>query len=161
MSLFLISDANILFDVEAGGLTTALFQLSFTLKIPDILFEQELGERYQHLLEQGLDKTALSSDSVKYVLTLTNRYSKISRNDCFALALAKQEACDLLTGDMFLRKAAENEQLKVKGTIWLIEQMILQNQLSVTEAENAYQKMGAADRRLPWDKVKISLKKFK
>jgi predicted nucleic acid-binding protein len=37
-----------------------------------------------------------------YAMQLTGTYTQASRNDCFALALAKQEQCPLLTGDMAL-----------------------------------------------------------
>ncbi len=41
-----------------------------------------------------------------YGMELTQRYTNSSRNDCFALALARQEKCLLLTGDKALRNAA-------------------------------------------------------
>lgn len=160
MKQVLISDANILFDIEDGRLTPILFQLSFVLLIPDVLFIEELGTRYQHLVEQGLRLSELSSHAVNNAYHLVNRYNRVSRHDCFALALAKQENCPLLTGDRSLRKAAKRERIPVMGTIWLVEQMILEGKLTRTQAQQAYDKMKASDRRLPWDKVEESLNSF-
>lgn len=80
-----------------------------------------------------------------------------SMNDCFALALAKQEQCPLLTGDMALRKAAEKEAILVQGTLWVVEQLITHDVLSVEEAQAAYDKMAKAGRRLPWTLAKQRL----
>src|SRR3972149_5500331 len=48
--LLLISDANILIDMEDGNLIPVIFQLPYEIAVPDILFELELRERHSHLL---------------------------------------------------------------------------------------------------------------
>ncbi len=44
--LLLISDANILIDIEDGNLTSVIFRLPYEIAVPDILFELELRERH-------------------------------------------------------------------------------------------------------------------
>ena len=39
----LISDANVLIDMEVGGLIELMFKLPFEFQTPDILFEEELA----------------------------------------------------------------------------------------------------------------------
>ena len=51
--LLLISDANILIDIEDGNLISVIFQLPYEIAVPDILFELELRERHSHLLQAG------------------------------------------------------------------------------------------------------------
>ena len=58
----LISDANVLIDMEVGGLIQPMFQLPYQFHTPDILFEEELDEQHAYLLEMGLIKAPLSSD---------------------------------------------------------------------------------------------------
>jgi len=103
----LISDANILIDLEEGLLLDQIFALPFVFKIPDVLFVEELSEQHGHLLALGLQLGELREDSMQQIFQLTQTYSQPSRNDCFALALAKQENCPLLTGDRNLRRTAE------------------------------------------------------
>lgn len=146
----LISDANILIDMEEGGLLTPMFNLPYIFSIPDILFYEELEEEHEHLLELGLRLDELDGDTVMYGVQLIEQYRKPSRNDCFALALAKQEACPLLTGDRDLKIAAEKEAIVVMGTIWLVTQLVSQNLIDVDIARAAYLKMKASGRRLPW-----------
>ncbi len=91
-------------------------------------------------------------------MTLTQKYTHPSRNDCFALALAKQENCPLLTGDQALRTAAEEEAVMVQGTLWIVEQMIRQNFLNIKQAREAYQRMKECKHRLPWSLAETKLK---
>jgi len=153
----LISDANILIDLEEGELIERLFQLPFKFSIPDILFEEELDEQHSYLLELGLELKELPGDSMLYGMELTQRYTNPSRNDCFALALAKQENCPLLTGDKALRSAAANEAIVVQGTLWVVEQLVRQQLVSIDQARAAYEKMKQAGRRLPWTLAETKL----
>jgi len=50
----LISDANILIDLEEGQLIELTFQLPYQFTIPDILFVEELETEHQYLLDKGL-----------------------------------------------------------------------------------------------------------
>jgi len=146
----LISDANILIDLEEGRLIELMFYLPYQFAIPDILFVEELEEEHEHLLEKGLKLSSLSGETMVYAMELIPRYTKASRNDCFALALAAQEQCTLLTGDRALRDAAETETVMVRGTLWLVELMVRQGLINIEQAREAYQRMKDAGRRLPW-----------
>jgi len=146
----LISDANILIDLEEGLLIEAMFTLPYQFAIPDILFVEELEAEHEYLLEKGLFLSELSSETMCYAMELIPRYTRASRNDCFALALAAQEECTLLTGDKALRNAAESESVMVKGSLWLVEIMVRQGVINVEQARHAYLRMKESGRRLPW-----------
>lgn len=93
----------------------------------------------------------LSGDYVDYAVSLPPKYgSRPSHNDYLALALAKQEGCDLLTGDQDLRRAAFGEKVGVKGSIWLLCAMVENHLLTVDGALAALDRMHEAKRRLPW-----------
>ena len=42
----LISDANILIDMDDSGLLSSLFKLPYEFVTPDVLFEEELKEKF-------------------------------------------------------------------------------------------------------------------
>lgn len=147
----LISDANIFIDLEDGGLLYKLFRLQFTFKTPDILYSEELEAQHSHLIECGLQLTGLNEESMSYAMALVVQSSGPSTIDCLALASAKQEGCPLLTGDNALRKLAESEGVIVKGTLWIVEQMVRSQVISKEEAHEAYLKMKSSGRRLPWE----------
>jgi predicted nucleic acid-binding protein len=148
--LLLISDANILIDIEDGHLTPFIFRLPYEIAVPDILFELELKERHSELLEAGLKVKSLTPESVKKTEFLTEQYPRPSMMDHSALALAIQEKCLLLTGDKDLRIAAKKEGIRVHGTIWIVEQLLNQKLIELQKARNCFDKMKAKGSRLPW-----------
>ena len=146
----LISDANILIDLEEGQLLEHFFRLPYQFKVPDILFEEELKTHHGHLLGVGLQVGELTAEAMLDAVGLIQKHGAPSRNDCFALALARQEQCPLLTGDRALRSAADEEAVIVKGSLWVVEQMVIHNVIDKTQARQAYDRMRDSGRRLPW-----------
>lgn len=146
----LISDANILIDLEEGELLNAFFRLPYRFSIPDILYYEELEIQHSHLLALGLELGELTPETLTYAVELIEQARGPSRNDCFALALAKQEDCPLLTGDRALKVLAHNSNVIVMGTIWVVEELVQRGVIDVTVARNAYTRMRNNGRRLPW-----------
>ena len=108
--LLLISDANILIDMEAGELMEKLFLLPLQFAMPDILYWEEIEPGTQGLEELGLRILEVTGEYVRYASGLPEKYGVApSPNDYLALALAKQEGCPLLTGDQNLKAAAQAE----------------------------------------------------
>ncbi len=149
----LISDANILIDIEHGNLTSAVFCLPYEITVPDVLFELELKEKHSHLLTIGLKVKSLTSVFVKKIEDLRTRYPQPSIMDHMALALAQQENCPLLTGDKALRTAAKIEGVEVHGTIWIVEQLLTRKLIEHQTARNGFESMKNQESRLPWDAV--------
>ena len=151
--LLLISDANILIDMEDGSLIPVIFQLPYEIAVPDILFELELRERHSHLLQAGLKVKSLTAESVKKTEFLIQQYPRPSMMDHSALALALQERCSLLTGDKDLRVAAQKEGVEVHGTIWIIEKLLNQKMIQQSQAKGSFDAMKIKGSRLPWGDV--------
>lgn len=155
----LISDANVLIDMEAGALMETLFRLPMKFGIPDLLYYEEIEPGIAGLEDLGLQVMEVSGDFVAYAEQLPSRHNhllpakngpKPSHNDYLALALAKQESCTLLTGDANLRIVAGKESVTVMGTVGLLCAMVENHLLTVDEALKALYKMKEAKRRLPW-----------
>lgn len=149
--LLLISDANILIDMEAGQLMETLFQLPMQFAMPDILYWEEIQPGTPGLEAQGLRILEIKGEYVRYASELPYKYgSEPSPNDYLALALAKQEGCPLLTGDQGLKVVAQAEDVTVMGTVWLLRSMVENQLLSAGEAIAALALMKEVKRRLPW-----------
>ncbi len=149
----LISDANVLIDIDAGGLLELMFQLPYEFQVSDMLFVDELEAHHPSLPSLGLKLAELDGPHMIMALELVTRYADPSRYDCFSLALAKQKACPLLTGDKALRNAASKEGVVVKGTIWIVNELVTNNLLTKDGANSAYQRMKSAGSRLPWERA--------
>ena len=157
----LISDANILIDIKVAGLINEMFQLQYEYAVPGLLFEQELKQNHADLISKGLKLLDLETSSIGQLEELGNQYKGISRFDLMALILAKREQVPLLTGDRKLRQVCLIEEIEVRGTLWLMEQMFTEKFISVRQAEVAYQRMQDDGSRLPWDEVEKQLRKFR
>lgn len=155
--LLIISDANVLIDMEVGGLSHGLFELEVDIAVPDILFEEELSLHHGHLLQMGLKTLSVKSAGIAYVQEIAATYRRASNNDLIALALARQERCPLVTGDGALRAAANAEGVDLRGTIWLVGKMVAEGRCSAHAATNAYRLMRDAGSRLPWADVERQL----
>ncbi|NBC12019.1 MAG: DUF3368 domain-containing protein [Gammaproteobacteria bacterium] len=158
----LISDANILIDMQVSGMLASMFQLTYRFAVPDILFAEELAQHHPELPASGLNVLPLAAAAIADAVSLLDKYrgTGVSRNDIFAIAPARQEACPLLTGDKNLRMVAATEGTEVHGTLWLVEQMVLNRIAAPADAQAAYEAMRDEGRRLPWGKVERQLSKF-
>jgi predicted nucleic acid-binding protein len=161
MNKLLVSDANVIIDIEIGDLTKYFFLLPYEIVVPDVLFEEELRKRHEYLLDFGLKTKILESEYVAMVFTFAQKYRNPSRNDLFALALALQEKATLLTGDKPLREAAKKEQVHTHGTIWVVTEMIRNNIITIGQAEEAFILMQKAGSRLPKGQIQEELEKLK
>ncbi len=159
--MLMISDANVLIDLEEGELIEQLFKLPYDIYCPDTLFYEELEAQHHSLLDLGLKLMVLDGTTVQEAIRLTLQYSKVNNNDCFALALAKSKNCSLLSGDLALRKAANAESVKVFGTIWIVERLIQRNIIDLYHAETAFIRMKDSKRRLPWKVFAETLDRFR
>ena len=158
--LLLISDANIIIDLEAGEIMAAFFQLPYQFAIPDVLFAEEIEEGSPYLVEMGLQPLAVSGDSIDYAIALGEQYGdEPGLNDRLALALAKQESCPLLTGDGNLRLLATREDADVRGTLWIFSELIEFGFLTKEEAIKALGKMKDRGRRLPWKEAERTIQR--
>lgn len=158
--LLLISDANIIIDLEAGDIMAALFQLPYQFAMPDVLFAEEIEEGSPHLVDMGLQLMVVSGDSVDYAIALGEQWGdEPGLNDRLALALAKQESCPLLTGDANLRMLATREDAEVRGTLWIFSELIEFGFLTNSQALSALGKMKERGRRLPWKEAEKAIQR--
>ena len=157
----LISDSNILIDIEVAGLTEVLFGLDHTFAVPDILYAEELAARHGRLPALGLEVMELAPELIATVEVWAAIYRAASRHDLSAMALAKDKGCPLLTGDRALREAAHQEAVTVRGTLWLMEELLHAGRIDLAQARSAYDKMRANGRRLPWQEIEASLRRIK
>lgn len=156
--IVLISDANVLIDLEVGGIIERCFQVKATIAVPDVLFVEELAEQHASLVALGLQVRQLQAEALDQVLRWQVLYPKPSRNDLLAFSLAHQEGGILLSGDRDLRLAVNAERqraggavVEVHGTFWLVERMMDEGVLTDVDARAAVERMKPSRRRLPWE----------
>ncbi len=156
-SLRCVTDSNIWIDLYRGGLIEKALRLPMELIAPDVVIEELHTPDGKYLVSLGLRVLELSGQQVLKVLDLAERYARPSRQDLFALVLAKEIKAVLLTGDGSLREAAEREGVQVHGTIWLLDQMVEHEIIDTQERAASLKLMVESGSRLPWEEIRDRL----
>ena len=157
----LVVDANVFIDMEVGDLIRPMFRLDDTFVTPDLLYRDELEEHHAELPRLGLRIERLSGTEIAEVVRLASIYTEPSRHDLLALGLAKERGWPLLSGDGPLRETARKENLKLHGTLWIVERMVKSKVISLEKARHGFSMMRASGRRLPWTDVDALLARLR
>ena len=145
-----VADANVLIDLHVGGLLPEALTRPVQLVAPDLVTAELDDPSGPVLVSQGLREESLSATEIRELAQLKAKHPRaLSVMDLAALILAKRLRVILLTGEKLLREVAEAEGVEVRGTIWLLDQMIASDMLGVSNAAAALESMLAAGRRLP------------
>ena len=107
----IVSDTSCLIDLAKGALLGPLFQLPYTIVIPDLLFRDEVlhlhGFDKKDLLDYGLEVRGLDPEGLAEAQTYYQNDPALSLPDAFALVLTgRTENALLLSGDRTLRRVA-------------------------------------------------------
>ncbi|NJO07425.1 MAG: DUF3368 domain-containing protein [Chloroflexaceae bacterium] len=131
--------------------------MPYRILAPDVVIV-ELNEPSGVTLQgYGLQVLELPGEQVREVERMRVHYPKPGINDLFALVLAKATTGLLLTGDRHLREVAENEGVKVHGTLWVLDQLVEHQTISPSVAVPALQAMLDHGSRLPRDECQKRL----
>ena len=133
---YISSDTNVWIDFYLIDRLEYPFRLSYTyIMNEDALNDELLSPKglKEKLRTLGLQSTELTIDEFLLADEYLNRYSKPSRYDCIALAIAKNRHIVLLSGDGPLRKAAVSEGVTVMGTIGVLDQLYNSRFISIYE----------------------------
>jgi hypothetical protein len=145
-----VADANVLIDLHVGGLLPEALTRPFQLVAPDLIIAELDDPSGPVLISQGLREESLSAPEIGELAQLKARHPRaLSVMDLAALVLAKRLNMPLLTGEKLLRGVAEGEGVEVRGTLWLLDQMIAFEVLDGPGAAAALDSMLSAGRRLP------------
>lgn len=155
--MVIINDTNIWIDLKLTNIIEKVFLLPYELAVPDILYNDELKDMDGELLEANgikiIEKVAETAERSG----MTNR---VSFNDLTTLVVAKSRGYILVTGDGNLRKIAKSENVELRGTIWLIDEMVSNNILDIGEAALICKKLLQLKRRLPKEELQLRIKRW-
>lgn len=164
---YISSDTNFWIDFSVIGRIDLPFRLPFTYIMNADAIEDEL------LSPAGLRDALLSGGLVPVELTIEEfflaeqfeaRYRRLHRYDRIALAIAKCREIILLTGDWALRQAAENESVRVMGTIGILDRLL--DEKRIDREEYIHCLKGLAEHngrevRLPKDQLEKRIRETK
>jgi predicted nucleic acid-binding protein len=146
-----ILDANLLIDLDYGGVLEALFALPGLFAATDFVINELGTVDVNPLIQLGLQRVSFDVAQVMEVVALRETYGGLSVADGSALVLARSRQAMLLTGDGALRRAAEDVGVSVHGTLWLLDELLVADLITFSAACRALSAMLASGARLPED----------
>jgi hypothetical protein len=145
----IIVDTNVLVDLYRGTVLKAFFELPYQFISPDVIIDELREPDGRELIRLGLQSGELSGERVLEVEALSNFNPNIAVNDLFALVLATSNELPLLTGDSNLRSLGAKHNVRVHGTLWVLDEMVAKLTLKPVEASQALHLMLTGGSRLP------------
>ena len=105
----------------------------------------------------------LTSDSndILEIAKLTAKSSGLSVQDCSVWYFCMKFNALMLTGDKKLRKEAESNNIKVRGILFIFDELLLQKILNFDQAISALEQLKSINNRLPFDEINIRLIEWK
>lgn len=159
--MVIINDTNIWIDLKLTNIIEKVFLLPYELAVPDILYNDELKDMDGELLEaNGIKIIEMTNDEVVETAERSGMTNRVSFNDLTTLVVAKSRGYILVTGDGNLRKIAKSENVELRGTIWLIDEMVSNNILDIGEAALICKKLLQLKRRLPKEELQLRIKRW-
>ena len=159
--LRLVTDTNIWMDLQVGEVLTRAFTLNARWLVTDLLFAELEDPAGSTLRAWGMEVHALDGEQLEDIVRLAGRYPRPSRTDLSGLVLARAVQGTVVTGDRALRHAAEQEQIEVHGTLWLMRRFTEEDVVTPEEAARALDLMLHGDRRLPLPQTKALIRKWR
>jgi predicted nucleic acid-binding protein len=156
----LILDTTICIDLFHGNLLEKTTRLPYDFMLPDVIADELIDPPGDLFIQSGFSKLQLDEKAIKQIIILREHYPRASTNDLFALLLAKINSCILITGDADLRKAADEEELRVHGLFWILDKLVGQKNLTPGEAAVALGKILAQGSWLPKKECEARFKKW-
>lgn len=161
-----INDANILIDLVKLELLEEFSNLNFELHTTDFVLEELNLD--QNKVIQKLDSTGKihvittsSIEDLQGINTLLESSSGLSFEDCSVWYYSKKMGCTLLTGDGKLRKTARKDGIEVRGIIYILDQMLIQDQLTFDQAIEKIELLYTLNNRLPKEELTKRLELWK
>lgn len=164
---YISSDTNIWIDFLAIQRLEMPFRLDYTFLMSREVLDRELrspADLPEQLVQAGLQQTDITEDEYWLAIEFRRRYHRISEADAVALAIAKNRSITLLSGDGALRKAAQAEEVPIKGTIWVFDELLGSALISEEEYLQAMIELKDQQdkgRRLPIKELDARIQRYK
>ena len=147
-----ISDANVIFDLLSVQLLEAFFALPCEICTTDFVISEIERPEQQKIIQKfiktkKLGVVSFNFDEINDILLLQSNNTSIA--DRSVWYYAKKVDGRLLTGDGKLRAAAEKDNVKVSGILYLFDNFVEYGLLSALEAAENLEALMTLNMRLP------------
>lgn len=150
----IVTDVSVFFDLFEIQVLPEFFALDWEINTTDFVYNEILQANQKEVFEvfersKRLKILKFSSEEEAEVLNFKTRLSIRSIADRSILWKALQLEATLLTCDNKLRKEAEGHAIEVRGSIWVIEQLVENGIINSTKGISLLEELKMTNNRLP------------
>lgn len=161
----IITDANVFFDIIEINALPEFFSLPYEICTTDFVVDEVLRSHQKEQVEifirsKKLTVFKLTDIDVGEVEAFKTKRIFKGLTDKTVLWKAKQLSSPLLTGDGKLRKEAQEQGVKVHGSIWVIEDLAINQLIERPKAIVLLEKLKKVNSSLPIDEIDKLIKKY-
>ena len=155
-----IIDANVLIDLNRGGILSRLFDLPCQFAAPDSVLDELVEPDRRLLQDMGLGRVELTFDQLVEAMAMSTAEAHLSLGDCSALIAARDAQVTLLTGDAALRRLAEQAGVAMHGVLWVLDELESAGLLTGSGLAVSLRQMLDEGARLPVDECEQRLTRW-
>ena len=162
-----ISDANVIIDLLSVSLLEAFFALPCEISTTDFVISEITRPEQQKIIQKFVKSKKLSvvsfdADEFSEVILLRSKCpNNATIEDCSVWYYAKKVNGRLLTGDAKLRSAAEKDNVKVSGILFLFDNFVEYGILTASEAAENLESLMTCNIRLPKGECLSRIRKWR
>jgi predicted nucleic acid-binding protein len=165
MQIVAIQDANIIIDLIKIELFSSCLRLPYRFVTTNLILYSELNEEQVAITEAHIQSgqfalIQISDEELAVILTEAKTDRKLSEQDWSAYYYAQKMKALLLTGDNHLRKKAEANGISVCGILWVLDELLATNIITITEAFNYLKDLMQKNKRLPKKECEARLREW-
>ena len=162
----IVNDTNIFIDLQSIGLLRELCDLPYDVRTVDFVVN-EIKDRAQAdslatLVGEG--KIKVESFNINELAEIIEEHSTVSGNlsvpDCSVCYYARKHSATLLTGDRQLRRYAENNNVTVRGVLFIFDELVAHNIIKTGIAAQKLRELTNINVRLPKSDIEKRIKKW-
>ncbi len=160
-----VQDANIIFDLFDINLLYIFFNLNFDVYITDFVLseikEPSQKEMIDNFIIAGkLELLETPKDEISKLTKIRDDFPGLTIEDCSIFYHAKKNKAFILTGDNALKIYAESNQIEVHGILWVLDELIKEEQISEKKAYLKLTQLMETNSRLPKNECEKRLKNW-
>jgi len=146
-----IADANILFDLFDIDLFEAFLALGLNVQLSLFVMDEiKIPEQIRCVADcKRIVVRSFDTEDIEKIQILSERYRRLSYQDCSVLYLRQKQEAVILSGDNLLRRTAEKLGYEVHGILWVLEQLVENEILTPGRAAEKLGELMRINKRLP------------
>lgn len=160
-----ISDTNIIIDLLNTDLLEYFLKLRIEVHTTDFvlveLYDEQIKILDKKIEEEQLIIDKANEDDIDEIIKLQSEKTTLSINDISVFYFAKKHEAMILTGDKSFRKYAEENEIEVRGILWVFDELLNNELLNKNTLADKLRTLMKTNKRLPSNEVIIRLEKWK